>query len=554
MKRIIAFIAVFALSCVLLKGCSNQTPDAIYVNGVVMTVDPDQPYAEAFAVANGRFIAVGTNDEIRRLARRSTKVVDLNGMTVTPGFNDTHLHPLAVWTKESPHYVPWLGPESVQTMDELVATLKAVADRRAPGMMVRGVRYQDPIIGRHPTRHDLDKASTQHPIRITHSSGHVTVVNSYVLEASGITRNTPNPAGGSFDRDRDGTPNGIVRGAATRMLKTFEEARPTFDERVEAFMLCFENYARVGITSVGIAGGGFDELAMYEAMRDAGTPVRMNFMVSEANLPLLAERGIYPGWGDDRLKIISIKLFHGNSFSGRTAWVSQHYYGQPGYYGIPPARSQAELDDIIQQIHDAGFQAVVHSNGDREIDMTLTAIERAQANNPRPDARHRIEHASVMTLPLLERAKKAGVIYVFHSYIWEHGRLFLAFGPEARINMIHPYRTALDMGVLVASHSDATVATAHPVLRIQSMVTRQSHCGLVIGANQRVSVEEAIKVWTQDGAFVTFEENIKGSITPGKLADFVVLREDPRKVDPLQIRNIVVDQTYIGGNLVFQAP
>ena len=182
------------------------------------------------------------------------------------------------------------------------------------------------------------------------------------------------------------------------------------------------------------------------------------------------------------------------------------------------------------------------------------SCEHAQANNPRPNARHRIEHASVMNRSLLERGKAAGIIFVFHSYIWEHGQHFLAYGPEERINMIHPFRDALDMGIMVASHSDATVATAHPMLRIQSMVTRQSHCGLVLGINQAVTVEEAIKIWTLDGAFASFEEDIKGSITPGKLADFVVLRQDPRKVEPLEIRKIVVDQTYIDGVRVWQAP
>jgi predicted amidohydrolase YtcJ len=185
--------------------------------------------------------------------------------------------------------------------------------------------------------------------------------------------------------------------------------------------------------------------------------------------------------------------------------------------------------------------------------MTLTAIERAQANNPRPDARHRIEHASIMTMPLLERAKKAGVILVFHSYFWEHGDKLEAYG-EKRLAMVHPYRTAIDMGVYVACHSDATVSTADAMIRLYDMVTRKGDNGKVYGGNQCVTVEEAIKVWTLDGAFCTFEEDIKGSITPGKLADFIVLRQDPRKIEPDAIKDIVVDATYIGGINVWQAP
>ena len=204
-------------------------------------------------------------------------------------------------------------------------------------------------------------------------------------------------------------------------------------------------------------------------------------------------------------------------------------------------------------MHDAGLQVATHSNGDREIDMVLTAIERAQAKNPRPDARHRIEHASVMTQALLDRARKAGVILVFHSYMWEHGDKLASYG-EKRLAMIHPCRTAIDMGIHVAGHSDSTVSAADPLLRIQDMVTRKGENGIGYGINQRVSVEETIKVWTLDGAYATFEEKTKGSITPGKLADFVVLRKDPRKVAPDTIKDIVVDATYIGGDRVWQAP
>jgi predicted amidohydrolase YtcJ len=304
---------------------------------------------------------------------------------------------------------------------------------------------------------------------------------------------------------------------------------------------------------VGIAGGNPQSFRVYTAVRDAGGPVRMGFMFSEASQAALQALGLKRGFGDDRLRLTSIKSFHGNSLSGRTCWLSEPYSDRPDYYGIPPARSQEDLDQAFQAMHDAGFQIATHSNGDREIDMVLTAIERAQARNPRADARHRIEHASVMTQALLERAKNAGVILVFHSYMWEHGDKLVSYG-EKRLAMIHPYRTAIDMGIHVAGHSDSTVSAADPLLRIQDMVTRKGENGVSHGANQRVSVEEAIKVWTLDGAYASFEEKTKGSITPGKLADFVVLRKDPRKVSPDAIKDIVVDATYVAGQLVWRAP
>ena len=185
--------------------------------------------------------------------------------------------------------------------------------------------------------------------------------------------------------------------------------------------------------------------------------------------------------------------------------------------------------------------------------MVLTAIERAQAKNPRPDARWRIEHASVMNQAMLDRAKRDGVILVFHSYMWEYGEILASYGPE-RLAMMHAYRTAIAMGIPVAGHSDSPVSAAYPLRRIQDMVTRKDSSGVLRGENQRISVDEAIKVWTLDGAYATFEENIKGSITPGKLADFVVLEKDPRTVPPDTIKDIVLEATYLGGEKVYAAP
>jgi hypothetical protein len=185
--------------------------------------------------------------------------------------------------------------------------------------------------------------------------------------------------------------------------------------------------------------------------------------------------------------------------------------------------------------------------------MVLTAIERAEAKSPRPDARWRIEHASVMNQALLDRAKKDGVILVFHSYMWEYGDILASYGPE-RLSMMHAYRTAIEMGIPVAGHSDSPISAAYPLLRIQDMVTRKSSDGVARGENQRVSVDEAIKVWTLGGAYATFEENLKGSITPGKLADFVILQKDPHEVPPDTIKDIVLEATYLGGQKVYTAP
>ena len=483
-------------------------------------------------------------------------------MTVTPGFNDAHLHPQAIFDENSPYYRVWLGADKVKTMDELVAALKRKAGITPPAGTINGYGYNDVTLGRHPNRHDLDKVSTTEPVMITHGSGHITVVNSYVLNEAGITKDTTDPPGGAFDRDPDGTPNGVLREAARGVLERgrrdhggngSDRQKMPHDVELQGYMNCFKQYSAKGLTSVGVAGGSPTSFRLFQELRDEGNPVRVGLMIYSQYYDQIAAAGIERGFGNDRLRITAIKNFQGNSLSGRTAWLSEAYSDRPGYFGIPPARSQEQLDADFQKWWDAGWQVATHSNGDREIDMVLTAIERCEAKNPRPDARWRIEHASVMNQSLLDRARKDNVILVFHSYMWEYGNILQSYGPE-RLAMMHAYRTAIDMGIHVAGHSDSPISAADPLLRIQDMVTRKSQQGLVVGGNQRVSVDEALKVWTLDGAYATFEENIKGSITPGKLADFVVLQKDPRKIPPDTIKDIVVEATYLGGDKVYTAP
>lgn len=531
--------------------------DLIVINANVITVDTNHPAAQAFAVDAGHFIAVGTNEEVLKFKTASTKIVDLHGETVVPGFNDVHLHPQPLFAEGTPHYRVWLGADRVHSIDEVVAALKRQAGVTPAGKLISGYGYNDVVLGRHPNRHDLDKVSTTQPIIITHGSGHITVVNSYVLQAAGVTKDTKDPVGGALDRDPDGTPNGVIRESARRLISgaVGSQNRDSLSKQDElaGYMTCFRQYSQQGITSAGIAGAGPSTFEAMQQLRNMGNPVRVAFMFSADTFDKLQATGVRSGFGDDRLRVTALKTYQGNSLSGRTAWLSEAYSDRPGYFGIPPARTQEQLDADYQKWWDAGWQVATHSNGDREIDMVLTAIERAEAKNPRPDARWRIEHASVMNQALLDRAKKDGVILVFHSYMWEYGDILQSYGPQ-RLSMMHAYRSAIDMGIPVAGHSDSPISAANPLLRIQDMVTRTSSHGLIVGQNQKVSVDEALKVWTLDGAFATFEENIKGSITAGKLADFVVLAKDPRKVPPSTIKDIHLEATYMGGLKVYDAP
>ena len=527
--------------------------DVIVINGNVITVDADTPRAAALAARHGRFVAIGTNTEVLEWRGPDTRVIDAEGRTITPGFNDAHMHPRPIYPESSPYGTVNLSPAAVNTMDDLIAALARKAEITPPGQWVVGSRYEDTKLGRHPTRADLDHASTEHLIYIGHSSGHLAVVNSLALATAGITRTTRDPPGGAFDRDEQGNPTGVCRERAMGLVRGVgpERPTPTRTDEVDALLLAFRNFASRGITSIADAGISPDTVALYQDARRKGQPVRVYMMMNDDHLLSLKQLNVRTGFGDDQLRFGSIKVRHGNSLSGRTCWLYEPYADRLDYYGIPPARSQAELNELIFSIHEAGFQAAVHSNGDREIDMVLNAIEYALDRLPKDNHRHRIEHASVVNPGILQRAKDLEVVLALHSYVYEHGDKMEAYGAQ-RWGMMHVNRTALEMGIPVAGNSDFGVSAADPLLRIQSLVTRTSAEGKVYGPEQRLTPEQAIEVFTLGSAYASFEEDIKGSISIGKLADFVVLSDDPTRVAPLTIKDIDVDMTFIGGEFVYE--
>ena len=547
--------------CLALGACQTGPDiqaDLVVLNANVITVDSIRPHAEAFAVLGDKFIAVGSASEIRRWVGESTTVIDAEGRTITPGFIDAHMHPRPTYPESSPLATVDLRPAAVASMTDLIDALAAKAALVPEGQWIRGVRYEDTKLGRHPTRADLDQASTRHPIYLTHSSGHLGVVNSFVLGAAGITRDTPDPAGGAFDREDDGAPNGLCREVACRTLRqAVPGATITRQDEVEGIQRTLLQFAKTGITTVVDAGGTPEKLGLFRAGVGPGSPVRVVVMVLSEYLDEFRAGGLGTGFGDVWVKLGPIKAHHGNSLSGRTAWLFEPYdmvnpaSGERDYYGSPPDQTQAELDALIFSIHEAGFQVGVHSNGDREITMLLEAFDKALARLPRPDHRHRIEHSSVVSPAILQKVRELELVLVLHSYVYEHGDKMEEFGAD-RWGMMHANRSALDMGIPVAGNSDYGVSAAIPMLRIQSMVTRTSAEGKVYGPEQRISAEEAIRVWTMGSAFSVFEEDIKGSIAAGKLADFVILSADPTAVPVDEIKDIVVHTTVVGGSVVFE--
>lgn len=523
---------------------AGETDELVFCNATVITMDDHRPEADGFAVSDGKFTFVGTNLDLKSRIGPETRVIDLADRVVLPGLIDAHLHPVPQYQPGHRLHRVALGASTTASMGVLIDRLRAQADTRPAGEWIVGQGYEDTVLRRHPNRHDLDAVSVRHPVYITHSSGHRAVANSMALQLAGITTDTADPPGGAFLRNDEGTPNGMVLETAMAPLRSAQRTQPSAAELMDGIQTTLQKSADAGLTTVVDAAPYPAAWAypVYQALRNEGRlPVRVVAMIP---YDMLVDSNTEDLTQDEGLSVGPVKVFHGNSLSGRTAWLSEPYVGRPDDYGIPPARSQAQLNVVVEQIHARGMQAAIHSNGDREIDMVLTALE---ALGPAAlESRHRIEHASVMNASLLERARAAGVVLALHSYVYEHGDKMEDYG-AARWEWMHANRAAIELGIPVAGNSDYPVSAMEPMLRFQSLLTRRARNGRLYGPSQKITFMQALHTYTRGAAFSVFQENTRGSISLGKLADFVVLDEDPRQVDPERMSRLEIIATWIDG-------
>ena len=516
--------------------------DLVVVNARVHTMDETLPRAEAFAIHAGRFLAVGSSDEIRNLAVPGTELIDARGLTVVPGFIDTHSHPDGV--TELVNVNVDLG--SIAAIEE--ALRKKAADT-PPGFWVSGFKYDDTKLaeGRPITRRDLDEAVPDRPAVVGHRGGHTGVYNTRAFELAGVTVDTPDPPGGRFYRE-----NGELTGkVAERARQVFGRVgrRPEITPAIRraGVKLISEQMTAAGLTSVHRTGMGAEALTAFRDAYDAGElRFRLYAFPSGGLFTSLKEAGIRSGFGDDWLRIGAVKFSADGSASERTMYMSTPYVGRPDDYGIL-TMAQEQIDAAVEDAHRAGFQIGIHANGDRTIAMVLSAYERVLAKYPRPDARHRIEHCSLVNPELLRRIRAIGAIPTpFWTYVHYHGEKWVEYGEE-KMQWMFAHRSFLDHGIRVPGASDYMPGPFEPLMALQSMVTRRDMAGRIWGANQRVSVAEALRIGTINGAYASFEERTKGSITAGKLADFVMLGEDPHDVEPDRLKHIKVMRTVVGG-------
>jgi len=528
--------------------------DLVIKNGKIVTLDAQNTLARALAVKFGRILAVGDNPDIEALIGPQTTLIDLDGRALIPGLIDSHCH------------MGMAGAARVMNEDlSQEAGVRSIADiqerlaRRAAGTpageWVYGYQEDDAKLAekRHPTRWELDAAVPDHPVMMSTVGGHFYIANSKAFTQAGVTRDTPDPVGGKFDRDpATGEPSGGVHEKALEVLRPGGPPEPTREQARNGAKQMLEECASAGLTCVYDTVTRPQIQAFLDLKNEDRLPIRMRMDVHIDLFPALKALGIYRGLGDDMLRICGLKFFFDGAISARTAAVSEPYLNQPGFTGVMATTPEIALD-TVRPAYAAGYRISSHANGDRAIALYLDIMEKVQTEFPRQDPRNRIIHCTVLNPELIGRIKKLNMLpTIFGPYVYYHGdKLLPAFG-EKRLEWMFAARSLLDAGLIAAAHSDHPCAPHPPLMGVHGLVNRTTRAGLPIGASQKVTVVEALRLYTTHAAYQSFDENTLGSLEPGKCADMVVLGEDILSVPTERILDIPIDMTLVGGRVVYQ--
>lgn len=542
---------------------SSFAADMALLNANVITMNDEQPRAEAVAIKNGKIVGVGSNTEIRQMCSAQTECLDFGGKTVLPGFVESHNHVSAY-----SHIVLQIDCtlKSCKSIKDIVAAVKKRAESQPKGTWIEGYGFDNTTLEeqRWIHRDELDAVAPDHPVHLWHISGHFTAVNSKALEMAGIDRDTPNPEGGEFVRDDDGELTGILAEPPASLLALRLIPPKTVDECVKGLKIVSDEYVAAGVTSAHDANlgvwGGLSELSAFEkAYKDGVFKPRVYALIwtiledYRKNGVDLADLGFRTGAGDEKFRIGGVKIFADGSIPGLTAALSEPFLADPdtsGYLIFEPE----VLNELVLRYHEAGFQIAIHACGDRCIGTTIDAFENALKKVPRGNHRHRIEHLPMASPEHLERMAELGIVTTFYSaqiYGWGDRMREKFLGPE-RAERLYPIREALDLGIKSGLHGDCPVTPISPLHCLYTAVARETTSGHILGPEQRITVHEGLKALTIDGAYLGFEEHIKGSIETGKLADFVSLSADPYSVEPTDLKDLEVEMTIIDGDVVYE--
>jgi predicted amidohydrolase YtcJ len=544
----------------------NPFADSIYLNGTIITVNDQQPQAEAVAVKNGRILEVGDNSTVEPLRGKNTKIIDLQGKTLVPGFIDPHGH---VFTQGLASMVADLLPppdgtvDNIAKLQEKLTTWQKTANAEELGWII-GNGYDDAILEehRHPTRTDLDAVSTEFPIVIIHQSGHLGVLNSKGLELLGINANTPNPEGGVIRRQNEtNEPDGVLEEnafylALSQLLKTIniKPETPLNLARKGA-----EIYARYGFTT---AQEGRATKAAYEAIKAAGEanylPIDIAVYVDYVAHPDVHTWGVSQTY-THRVRLAGAKLTFDGSPQGRTAWLSQPYYkppeGQTEDYKGYGVLTDEQAIERVESAYKNNIQVINHGNGDASIDQFIMATRQATEKYGTKDRRTVLIHGQTVREDQLDQMQELDIfpaLFPAHVFYWGDWHREVTLGP-VRASRISPMRSALKRGMKATIHTDSPVVLPHATRTIWSAVNRRTRSNFILGEDQCLTPLEALKAMTIWSAYQHFEEDQKGSIEVGKLADFAILSDNPLTVDHKLIKEITVVETIKEGETIYKA-
>lgn len=514
---------------------SAHTADFIVHNAEALTLSPRRPRAELVAVEAGRIVWVGSNDDLHLFKGRA-KPIDCEGKTVIPGFNDAHIHVLA--------YASRLlsvdcGPAAVASIPDIQAKIRQQAERTPQGTWIRAAGYNEFYLAehRHPTRRELDQAAPYHPVKLTHRSLHACVLNSVALSLAGVGIETPDPPGGLIDRESEtGEPSGLLFGMNSylneRVVPPLSE-----DELGQGIKLVNQSLLSWGITSVQDATvtNGFEQWQTFLKFKQRAELVpRVTMMCGLEALSDFKERGLYPGYGDSDLRLGAAKM------------ALDETRGQLN----PP---QEELNEVVLRAHRAGFQVAVHAVEEGTVAAAVAAFEYCLRRSPKADHRHRLEHCSVCPPSLLERLKATKAVVVTQpAFIYYSGERYLEEVSREQLPWLYRTRSFLESGLRPAASSDCPVVPGNPLVGIYAAVTRKAESGQLLSPEEAVSPEQALEMYTLGGAYAAFDESMKGGLEVGKLADLVVLSADPTRAGREDIREIQVEMTIVGGEVVWE--
>jgi hypothetical protein len=530
----------------------------IFINGSIITIDEDDRICDAVAVAGNKIVFVGSSSEALKHRSAHTDVIDLKGRTLIPGFIDAHCHAATYGVAQL--HLP-CSPRDVSSIDDLLKSISRRASTTPPGEWIlgRGYNHLSMREKRHPTRWELDSAAPNHKVFLVRTCGHLAVANSRVLDEFNIGPATPDPEGGKIDKDSQGRPTGLLYEQAAMRIRM--QTQPSSAELETALKKMNEEFLRLGITSLHDASGvNPEEIRVFQKGGSEGwIKVRLYLMVRSAGSVCqlgdsFLQTGLVTGFGNERIRLGPYKIMIDGAGSSGSAAMKNPYPGDSENYGILNI-SEQELNERIENAHRCGYQIALHAIGDKAIEMALDGYARALTRYPRSNHRHRIEHCGFLSDALIQKLIDLEVIPALGlPFLYELGENYLEIYEQNDLQRAYPLGSLLKSGVKAALSSDAPVIHPNPMHGLYFALAHKTKSGRSIAPGQKVGMLQALRAYTIHGAYASFEEEIKGSIEPGKLADLVVLSRNILSAPTEELLDVSVDLTMVDGEILFRQP